>query len=60
LQTFHLQYVTLYWTLIVTMSYCHDVWTIPSTVIERYQTINFIYHSSLMIERHYGSLTCTH
>jgi len=33
-KTFHLRYVTSYWTLIIMISYCHNVWTIPSTVIE--------------------------
>jgi len=33
-KTFYLRYVTSYWTLIVIISYCHDVWTFPSTVIE--------------------------
>jgi len=44
-KTFHLRYVTSYWTLIVMMSCCHDVWTIPSTVIKCYQTLtSFIIH----------------
>jgi len=57
-KTFHLRYVTSYWTLIVMMSYCHNVWTISSIVIECDQTLT--YHTSLTIERHYNILTCTH
>jgi len=32
-KTFNLRYVTSYWTLIVMISYCYDVWTFPSTII---------------------------